>query len=100
MGDKRTVLNHAGLHAQEMFEYLSQFTDEERKEMQLFIRTAPPDSGRVNIRTIDFAEETTYGFFGMGLPCIVCCTEDYAPPDPDDEDDEEGDEDDEQEDKE
>lgn len=82
------ALDHGGLSAQQMFEFLSQFTPEQRADIKMYIRVAP-EGHAFNIKTCDEIVPETYGFFGMSLPCLIMHTEQFAPPEPDDEDEEE-----------
>lgn len=79
---ERTVLNHGGLSAQELYDFLGKFTQKEREENQIFLRTAPENCdgmfGHRNLDSIDEATETTYGFFGESVSCIVLHTEHFA----------------------
>lgn len=62
------IINDSGLNAQELFDFLSQFSDEERRNMPLYLREKMMTA---NIVTLDGVEKSTYGFFGKQLPCII-----------------------------
>ena len=85
---ERTVLNNAGLSAQELYEFLGKFTQEEREENQIFLRTDIEGRGP-NVKVIEEAIESTYGFFGVSVPCIILHTDQFATKEDEDEDCEE-----------
>jgi len=74
------------LNAQQLFDFLQQFTPEQRAATEVYIRVAP-EGEAFNIRTCDEIVPETYGFFGKSIPCLILHTEQFAPPE--DEDDEE-----------
>jgi hypothetical protein len=74
----------AGFNAQQLFEYLSKFTPEERKAKEIFIRIAPENSSAVNVQSMDYIENSSYGFFGEDIPCLIFNTSNFAPKQDDD----------------
>lgn len=88
MTEKRNKVIYEGFNAQELFEYLEQFSKEERTEAKIFIRTAP-EGVAFNVKTLDCVEESTYGFFGKSLSCLILNVDIFSPPDPEDIDEDE-----------
>jgi hypothetical protein len=82
------ALDHGGLDAQQLFEFLQKFTPEQRAEAKVFIRVAP-EGIAFNIKTCDEIVPETYGFFGKSIPCLILHTEQFAPPEQEDEEDDE-----------
>ena len=74
----------AGFNAEQLFEYLSKFSPAERQGMEVYIRVAPEGSP-LNIKTLDYVQESTYSFFGHPVPCLVLNDERFAPAAPDEE---------------
>ncbi len=68
----------AGFNAQQLFEFLSQFTPEERADRLIYFRIAPVGLA-FNITTIDYVEDSTCVFFGQTDKCLIFNPEEYSP---------------------
>lgn len=88
MGQQPSLLDHGGLNAQKLFEYLEQFTPEQRKDAKLYIRVAK-EGQAFNIKSVDEVVASEYAFFGHSLPCLIFHTSQFAPPEPEDESEDE-----------
>lgn len=66
------------MNAQELFEFLQKLPPEKRAEQKVFIRIAPKGIP-LNVRELDLIEDTTYGFFGLNLPCLVLNDSRFVP---------------------
>ena len=73
----------SGFNGQQLFEYLEQFTPEERKKRDVFIRVAEKNI-HFNVKTLDYIEDSTYGFFNVEIPCFVLNHEVFSPVNPED----------------
>jgi hypothetical protein len=75
----RTLLNHGGVTAAQLFSFLLRLSAAEREQMQLFIQMAPKGAA-FNIRTVDEVVEDEYAFLGTDVPCLIFHTSEFAPP--------------------
>lgn len=88
MTEKRKKSVYAGFNAQELFEFLQEFSEQERTTTALYIRTAP-EGTPFNVSTLDYVEECDMGFFGIPLPCLILNINRFSPENPEDIEDEE-----------
>lgn len=68
----------AGFNAQQLFEYLATFSVEDRRERAIYIRVGERGSA-LNVRTLDFVEDSETSFFGIKVPCLVLNDERFSP---------------------
>jgi hypothetical protein len=69
-----------GFNALQLLEYLSKFSKEELEARTVFIRIA--EKGKVfNVKSLDYIEDSTFGFFGKSIPCFVLNESSFVPED-------------------